>query len=670
MESKRRYKSDIQDDFDLKLLERKRESKHRRNREDSRDRRERRASTKDATDEHMQIKLDRGNYHHVNNPHKENGQDYGSPERQKYIRSRLHEKTKYRSDAVRRRNKGDTREQTEQDRTGKRKSRRRIGKPAFELRQRQQPGTQRKYYSDSEIDNIHREKEHEHAVKDIKLRRNMSMKDDLQEHPRQIKDEQSDKRHQKHELVPKALDYDDKTYKVDHSYLNAGKNDKYIPSNGASGNEIKLSENPTKYLKHSSDSDASFNPLINARKIDQSSKQFAVDWPFSQSFGQEKIVHILLDHVKDLTKEAREFREDRRKIENRIEKLESRIKDLESELSYCKDKEHCEKGEEKKKLHQSDVDVLNKLADKGEGANFKQEVREILAQVQGKYHLQLKDHEKRIREVQEQAEHEIHSLMKNIVDKYVQIADIKERQEQVKHLIEEKELEQKSCSTSLAHTSAAEATTVSPVKRFPLKPFESNSSISRCTKPTARELLGVMNSGESRAPSVGTSVTQAPNLMTCPATSQSRFTRQQLDSASCVLPGLKREKKKTSDITDAARCSRPETNTERKKPPAEVGRYQFYFDDYLTKSNGDATSNQLVDFGIRGRSTERAIRFQRSYDSNNVYATRSSTSPMQFNPLRHETARFWRERLLQPSRRTSQSDKNVLDDLSSQRNSN
>ena len=61
------------------------------------------------------------------------------------------------------------------------------------------------------------------------------------------------------------------------------------------------------------------------------------------------------------------------------------------------------------------------------GTSFREEVHSILDDIQNKYQTHWKEHEHKIQQVQSNAEHEIQTLMKNIVGKYVQLTELKDR---------------------------------------------------------------------------------------------------------------------------------------------------------------------------------------------------------------------------------------------------
>lgn len=61
------------------------------------------------------------------------------------------------------------------------------------------------------------------------------------------------------------------------------------------------------------------------------------------------------------------------------------------------------------------------------GTSFREEIQNILQNIQSKYQTHWKDHENKIHKVQTDAEIEIQQLMRNIVGKYVQLTELKDR---------------------------------------------------------------------------------------------------------------------------------------------------------------------------------------------------------------------------------------------------
>ena len=140
---------------------------------------------------------------------------------------------------------------------------------------------------------------------------------------------------------------------------------------------------------------------------------------FDRGKGYEnRLINLLMEYFKDLNQEVREFREEKKQMQQQIRSMDSKIEKLTIELGAYE--AITKKRDVESRCEGDCVDSMTR-------PDFRQEVRNILANVHSKYHQQLIEHEMRMKNVQEKAEHDIQKLMKNIVGKYVELTQLKGR---------------------------------------------------------------------------------------------------------------------------------------------------------------------------------------------------------------------------------------------------
>eukprot|EP00112_Aurelia_sp_Birch-Aquarium-sp1_P009239 Seg2040.6 transcript_id=Seg2040.6/GoldUCD/mRNA.D3Y31 product="hypothetical protein" protein_id=Seg2040.6/GoldUCD/D3Y31 len=140
---------------------------------------------------------------------------------------------------------------------------------------------------------------------------------------------------------------------------------------------------------------------------------------FERGKGYEnRLINLLMEYFKDLNQEVREFREEKKQMQEQIRSIDSKIDNLTLQLAV-----HEATTKKREIESKCDGDCVDSMA----RPDFRQEIRNILADVHSKYHQQLTEHETRMKSVQEKAEHDIQKLMKNIVGKYVELTQLKGR---------------------------------------------------------------------------------------------------------------------------------------------------------------------------------------------------------------------------------------------------
>ena len=140
---------------------------------------------------------------------------------------------------------------------------------------------------------------------------------------------------------------------------------------------------------------------------------------FERGKGYEnRLINLLMEYFKDLNQEVREFREEKKQMQQQIRSMDSKIDKLAMQQAVH---EATTKKRDVESRYEGDcVDSMAR-------PDFRQEIRNILADVHSKYHQQLMEHEMRMKSVQEKAEQDIQKLMKNIVGKYVELTQLKGR---------------------------------------------------------------------------------------------------------------------------------------------------------------------------------------------------------------------------------------------------
>ncbi|XP_012557779.2 putative autophagy-related protein 11 [Hydra vulgaris] len=137
-----------------------------------------------------------------------------------------------------------------------------------------------------------------------------------------------------------------------------------------------------------------------------------------QSNVKCKLIRVLFQRVKELLKETEVLRVERKEMCHTINLLNEQIKEL-------------KKTTEKILIPEKNIsDRLEILAEEMKvttsGTSFREEIHNILYDIQNKYQTHWKEHEHKLQEVQSQAENEIQALMKNIVGNYIKLADDKD----------------------------------------------------------------------------------------------------------------------------------------------------------------------------------------------------------------------------------------------------
>ena len=133
---------------------------------------------------------------------------------------------------------------------------------------------------------------------------------------------------------------------------------------------------------------------------------------------ENRLINLLMEYFKDLNQEVREFRDEKKQMQQQIRSMDSKIDKLTMQQAV-----HEATTKKRDVESRCEGDCVDSMA----RPDFRQEIRNILADVHSKYHQQLMEHEMRMKSVQEKAEHDIQKLMKNIVGKYVELTQLKGR---------------------------------------------------------------------------------------------------------------------------------------------------------------------------------------------------------------------------------------------------
>ena len=143
--------------------------------------------------------------------------------------------------------------------------------------------------------------------------------------------------------------------------------------------------------------------------------------------SHETLLNLLLVYFKELTKEVCEFREEKKQMREQIYKLEMNVEKLVFK---------CDAQELKiKSLFTQESKIVGRGIDTTSEHDLRKEIRAILEEIHQKYHRQLIEHETRIKSVQEKAEYEVQNLMRNIVDNYVELRELKGKENDVDGII-------------------------------------------------------------------------------------------------------------------------------------------------------------------------------------------------------------------------------------------
>eukprot|EP00794_Sanderia_malayensis_P016657 gene16657-18347_t len=146
-----------------------------------------------------------------------------------------------------------------------------------------------------------------------------------------------------------------------------------------------------------------------------------------------KVVSLLLEYFKELTREVCEFREEKGKMREQICSLEASLG--KATLAFEALKGDVKKLEQKMS---SAKGGNNEACCHGAKHDLQEEVRRMLDDVHKKYNHQLIEHELRMKFVQQRAEYDIQNLMKNIVGNYVELSELKGKARDVGSIVGKK----------------------------------------------------------------------------------------------------------------------------------------------------------------------------------------------------------------------------------------